>query len=105
MIGAWPALSWTMSGAGVYSMCSWVRMSAAIASTRSDWSSVKTAGGMNPRTHTAAQPRRSSRSFISSMDGMRSVPIPVASRPRRYAGCARSARWRTSRRRMWRHTA
>ena len=49
-MGAWPALSWTMSGAGVYSMCSWVRMSAAMASTPSACSSVNTAGGMKPRT-------------------------------------------------------
>ena len=82
-MGAWPALSWTMSGAGVYSMCSWVRMSAAMASTRIACSSVKTAGGMKPRTLTADQPSRESRSFISSMLGMRSTPMPVASRPRR----------------------
>jgi hypothetical protein len=105
MMGAWPALSWTMSGAGVYWMCSWVRMSAAIASTPRACSSVKTAGGMKPRTPTAAQPSLDSFSFISSRLGMRSWPMPVASRPSRYTEWALSVRWLRSWRRMWRHTA
>jgi hypothetical protein len=83
MKGACPALSWTMSGAGVYSMCSCVRMSAAMASTQRLWSSVNTAGGMKPRTATADHPTRASFPFISSRLGMRSISMPVASRPAR----------------------
>ncbi len=82
-IGACPALSWMMSGAGVYSTCSWDRMSAAMARTLRACSPVNTAGGMNPRTATADQPAPDSRSFISSSRGMRSVPMPVAASPSR----------------------
>ena len=70
-----------MSGAGVYSMCSCVRMSAAMARTRRLCSSVNTAGGMKPRTATADQPTRASFTFISSMLGMRSTSMPVAASP------------------------
>ena len=56
MIGACPAASWTMSGAGVYSMWLIWRMSHAITSTRYAWNSMNAAGGMNPSTATPPQP-------------------------------------------------
>ena len=54
-----------------------------MASTRRLCSSVKTAGGMKPRTATAPQPAPASFSFISSMEGIRSTEMPVLASPGR----------------------
>ena len=81
IIGACPAPSWIISGAGVYSMCSNWRISQAITKTLYAWNSIKAFGGIKPSTATAAQPISFKIRFIPYIFGMLSISKPVFSKP------------------------
>ena len=81
IIGAWPAASCIMSGAGVYPIWSIVLISDDITNTLCAWNAMKVFGGIKPSTATAAQPMSFKILFIPSILGISSMEIPVNLRP------------------------